>query len=190
MRRHGRVVTLAAAIGVGVGAMATIAVALVLLLGVVIGVAFSTSFEGSDREHLQPIPINLASCPYVGAMHEAANQFQIAYSALVTGLDADQRPLTWPQTQASLAQAAAVLEGSITLSLEHFPTQVQRHLTVARDALTEGGAELPLATDGLNFFNRTSGLMRNGQLAFGYAGDLIGGQCPVPLGADTETLWS
>lgn len=179
---------LVAAVGIGVGAMAAIAVTLVLLLGVVVGFAFSSSFEGSEREHLQPIPIDLAACPYVGSMHEAANQFQIAYPALVTGLDADRQSLTWPQTQARLDQAAAVLEGSISLSLEHFPAQVQGHLTAARDALAEGRAQLPLATDGVSFINRTSGLLHEGQLAFGYAGDLIGGQCSVPLGADTETM--
>jgi hypothetical protein len=39
-----------------------------------------------------------------------------------------------------------------------------------------------------DFSNRASGLLQDGQLAFGYAGDLIGSQCPVPLRADADTM--
>ena len=160
----------------------------VLLFGLILGDAFSDSFDVPERRHLQSIPIDVAACPYVTEMHEAANQFQIAYPTLGTAFDADQRPLTWPETQMRLGQAAAVLEDSITASLDQFPPQVVSHLAIARDALREGRAQLVLARDGMDFSTRTSGLMEHGQLAFGYAGDLIGRQCPVPLRADTETM--
>ena len=184
-------VSLAAVAAVGLGASAAIVVALVLLGGLVLGIAFTNSvdaFDAPEREHLQPIPIDVAGCPYVAVMHDAANQFQIAYPALGTAFDADQQPLTWPETQVRLDQAAAVLEGTITVSLDQFPPQVQRQLTIARDSLSDGRAQLALASNGPDFANRTSGLLQQGQLAFGYAGDLIGSQCHVPLRADTDTM--
>ena len=84
--------------------------------------------------------------------------------------------------------AAAVLEGTITLSLDRFPAQVQRHLTVARSSLRNGRPQLAAAHDYVEYADRTSRLRDDGQLAFGYAGDLIGDQCSVPLRADTDTM--
>jgi hypothetical protein len=45
-----------------------------------------------------------------------------------------------------------------------------------------------LASDYSDLSARTSDLVDEGQLAFGYADDLIGRQCPVPLRADSETM--
>jgi hypothetical protein len=168
--------------------MAATVVALVLLLGLFVGAAFSNSFEVPERDHLEPIPIDVAACPYVTAMHDAANQFQIAYPTLGTAYDANQQPLTWQETQVRLDRASAVLEYTIAASVERFPTQVQRYLMSARDALTEGRAQLSVASSGSDFATRTSHLLQEGQLAFGYAGDLIGSQCPVPLRADSDTM--
>ena len=51
------------------------------------------------------------------------------------------------------------------------------------------GDDLVLSPDGFDFSNRTTNLFDHGQQAFGYAGDLIGHQCAVPLGADDDTMF-
>src|SRR5205823_4914993 len=108
-------------------------------------------------------------------MHKAANQFQIANPIPGFGyaLDADRRRLTWPETQMRLTQASTLLEDAITASIPRFPPQVQWYLTIARDDLDNGRAQLLLASDGFDFANRTGALLKDGQLNFGYAGDLI-----------------
>ena len=148
------------------------------------------NFKVKERKHLPQIPIDVSACPNVALMHEAANQFQIAnpVPGLGYAYDANGRQLAWPETQMRLTQAAAVLEDSITASIHRFPSQVQWWLTVARDDLHNGRAQLALAGDGVDFANRTGALLKDGQLEYGYAGDLIGRQCPVPLAADTDTM--
>lgn len=170
--------------------MAAIPVALILVAGLAIGFGLSNSFGAAfeEREHLQPIPINVAACPHVAVIHEAANQFQIAQGKAAFAVDANLEPVTWSEARVHLDEVAAGLEASITASVDQFPPRVQRELTIARDSLSDGRAQLPLASDYLDLLTRTSNLVDEGQLAFGYADDLIGGQCPVPLRADTETM--
>ena len=183
-------VALAAAVVVGVGAMAAVAVALVLVLMLALGLALANSFDFAfeERERLQPIPIDVAACPHVAVMHEAANQFQIARWTAVLAVNADLEPVPWPEAQMHLDQAAAGLEASITASVDQFPPQVQQQLKIARDSLSDGRAQVALASDSSDLLTRTSNLVDEGQLAFGYADDLIGSQCPVPLRADTESM--
>lgn len=173
----------------GVVALLVIGVMVVVLwaaLVVSVAIALSRALQPKGREHLQPIPIDIAACPYVAVMHEAANQFQVAYPPLVIAYDANGNELSWPDTKARLAPAAAFLEDSITASIPHFPPKVQWYLTMVRDDLRGGREQLAAATDGYDFFSRTYKAYADGKLAFGYAGDLIGHQCPSQLGANSE----
>ena len=173
----------------GVVALLAIAVTVVVVFAAIVvsvAIGFSRAFKPKGREHLQPIPIDVAACPYVTVMHEAANQFQVAYPPLVFAYDANGHELSWPDTKARLAPAAVLLEDSITASIPQFPPQVQWYLTMVRDDLHRGREQLASATDSYDFFNRTYKTYADGKRAFGYAGDLIGQQCPVPLGADSE----
>jgi hypothetical protein len=172
-----------------VAAAVAIAVTVVVVLAALVvslAIGLSRAFKPKGRDHLQAIPIDAAACPYVAVMHEAANQFQVAYPPLVIAYDVNGNELPWAETKARLAPAGVLLEDSITASVPHFPAQVQWYLTKVRDNIRAGREQLASATDGYDFFNRTYKTYADGKLAFGYAGDLIGHQCPVPLGADSE----
>ena len=150
--------------------------------------ALSHMFEVKERKHLDPIPIAASACPYVVAMHEAANNFQIAAPIGGFAFDAHERLLTWPETRARLAPALEALELSIVVSKPHFPDRVQHQLALALRETRNGRAQLPLANDGSDFFHRTESHLERGKLAFGYASDLVGERCGVSLGADSSTM--
>src|SRR5205085_188071 len=101
------------------------------ILLVIAANAFSHMFEIKERKHLDPIPISATACPYVVAMHKAANNFQIAAPFAGMAFDAHMRMLTWPQARARVGPALEVLELSIVVSRPHFPARIQRQLTVA-----------------------------------------------------------
>ena len=164
-------------------AMTGLTLAAMAVLAVAAGIALSHMFHRVERTHLQPITIDPASCSYVEDMHRAAKQFQHAYPVFGIAYDSDHRVLTWTEIQLRLAAAADVLDYSITASVDQFPTQVQWYLTAARDDLRIGRTQLPALRDGYDFVMRTSDLYADGKQAFGYASDLIGNQCAVPLGA-------
>jgi hypothetical protein len=140
-------------------------------------------FERTERQHLAAIPIDVAACPNVVVMHKAAQQFQHAYPIFGYADDAYDRRHTWTETKAHIDQTAVFFEESITASLERFPPQVQWYLTIARDNLRAGRWQLALARDGIDLTDRTIKLEADGKEAFGFAGDLVGQQCSVPLGA-------
>ena len=140
-----------------------------------------------ERKHLKPIPIAAAACPYVVAMHKAANRFQIVAPFGGIAFDAHEKLLTWPQIHARLEPALATLELSIVVSRPHFPTPVQHQLALALRDVRKGRVQLALARDGNDLDQRTSTLFAHGQKAFGYASDLVGDQCGVRLSADSST---
>ena len=168
-----------------VTAVVVLAFFAVMVVAVAVTLSQGFKFEHKERAHLQPIPIDPASCAYVDDMHRAANQFQRSYPLLGFTEDARGYLRPWTETQWRLAAAADVLDYSITASVDHFPTQVQWYLTAARDDLRAGRMQLPAVRDGFDFVMRMTDLYAHGEQAFGYAGDLIGSQCQVPLGADT-----
>lgn len=166
--------------------IATPFVALAILLAVV---ASGLAHLGpTPRKHLNPVPIAASACPYVVLMHTAANNFQIAEPIIGMAVDEHGKLLSWPQTRARLAPTLAALEYSIQASEPHFPPQVQQQLTIAAEAAREGRAQLAVAHDGTDLSNRTTPILARGQLAFGYASDLVGQRCGVPLGADDNTF--
>jgi hypothetical protein len=146
-------------------------------------------FNLPERKHLDPIPIAASACPYVVLMHEAANNFQASVPPLgMPGYDARGRPLTWPQVRARLTTTLDALEVSIAGSRPHLPAPVRRQLVVALREVRSGRAQLPLARDGSDFWDRTRDELDRGKLAFGYASDLVGHGCAVPLGADDSSM--
>ncbi len=146
-------------------------------------------FGPEERKHLDPIPIAASSCPYVVLMHEAANNFQASVPlGGMLGYDARGRPRTWPQARARLATTLAALEVSIAGSRPHLPAPVRRQLVVALREIRSGRAQLPLARDGDDFWQRTQDELDRGKLAFGYASDLVGRRCEVTLGADDASM--
>jgi len=64
----------------------------------------------------------------------------------------------------------------------------RHYLDVTLVDLRAGGAKLAAASDAGDFSFRTLQLAEDGRAAFGFAGDLIGRQCPMQLEADTDTL--
>jgi hypothetical protein len=159
---------------------AGIAVA-VLLVG-------TPSFGPTSRSHRKPIVIAASACPYVALMHTAANNFQAAEPAFGFALDEHGNQLTWPQTRSRLDKSLKALAYAIQASAPHFPPEVQSQLGVAADAVREGRQQLAVATDGKDLSIRTSSVLNLGKEAFGWASDLVGDQCSVPLGADNITL--
>src|SRR5579862_2477301 len=74
-------------------------------------------FGPRPRHHLKPIPIAATACPYVSAMHSAANAFQTAIPTFGIAFDARGRALTWQQTRTRLARAANRFDASIAVSI-------------------------------------------------------------------------
>jgi hypothetical protein len=163
----------------------------VVIMLATLGSALSRAFDFGlpERKHLDPIPIAASACPYVVLMHQAANNFQASVPALgILGYDSRGRPLTWPQARARLTTTLDALEVSITGSRPHLPAPVRRQLVVALREIRSGRAQLPLASDGPDFWSRTQDELDRGKLAFGYASDLVGDRCGVPLGADDASM--
>jgi hypothetical protein len=176
---HRRGLRLLAAVLVGAAAVVAVVV--------VSSVSLSNSVSNiGKREHLKPIPVAARAGPFVAAMHEAANDLQVALPIFGVALDAHGRALTWPQARARLGRAADALEFSIAAGLTQFPPRVQHYLETVRRELRAGRAQLRAARDASDFSVRTGALWRDGQDAFGFAGDLVGRQCGVQLGADSD----
>ena len=135
-----------------------------------------------QRTHLTPIPIAAEACPYVIAMHQAAGDYQAVFPVFGVLSAPNGQPLSWSEARARVGHAADVLESWIIVGSPHFPAAVERYLAMVRHDLDAGRQQLRLAQDGSDFFLRVAGLQHDGQEAFGYAGDLIGTQCGVPLG--------
>jgi hypothetical protein len=170
--------------------IASVLMAILLAFALAAGALLASfaNFGYKERKHLAPIPIAASACPYVALMHEAANRFQLAYPIAGVSYDADMHQLAWPQTRDRLSHASDVLDVSIVAGTPHFPQQVRNYLDVTLVDLRAGRAELSAASDAGDFSFRTLQLAQDGQAAFGFAGDLIGRQCPVQLKADTETM--
>jgi hypothetical protein len=121
-------------------------------------------------------------------MHEAANNFQASVPVLGVGYDARGRPLSWPEMRARMRVTLDALEVAIAGSSPHFPAPVRRQLGLTLREIRSGRAQLPIASNGPDFFTRTVNELDRGKLAFGYAGDLVGRRCAVPLGADDASM--
>jgi hypothetical protein len=173
-----------------VAATAAVLTVIFVVLAVAAGalLAAFANYGHRERKHLAPIPIAASACPYVALMHEAANRFQTTYPVLGLSYDADMHELAWPQTRDRLRHATDVLDFSIVAGTPHFPQQVQHYLDVTLVNLRTGRAQLAAASNASDVFSRTQQLFQDGQAAFGFAGDLIGRQCPVPLAADSDTM--
>jgi hypothetical protein len=166
----------------------------------------SLDFFATGRAHLDPIPIDRTrACSHVEAIHLELNRFQDAYFATAFfGLDQQQyeglaaanqvsgsstttpRPFDvarWPLVKAELDGDAQQLDGAIASGTAAFPPRIQRELGAVRDALARGRVELVGTTDPTKLLRRTNGLFERGQKHVGWASDLVGRQCAVPLGA-------
>jgi hypothetical protein len=144
---------------------------------------------GTPRKHLKPIPIDKRACPYVVAMHETANAFQSAEPALFGFyLGPGDKPIDvrWPRVHVRVQKTLLDLQLAILVGRPHFPAAVRRRLTTTLAAIRTGLHEVSRARSTLDLELTTSDTLSNGQTAFGYAGDLVGKQCSVQLGADSE----
>jgi hypothetical protein len=169
-------------------------VATFLVGGVAVSVAVAFAVAGLDRslghlgerDHLKPIPIDASACPYVVAMHNAANDFQNATPPveLILAFDGKNRPRYWPRSRPGLTHAADVLDVTIAAGVPHLPTEVQTYLTRVRVDISKGRRQAALATTEPEYLTRVSPLIASGKSEFGFAGDLIGHACSVDLGAD------
>ena len=167
-----------------------IATASVGVLAVLIVVAMSAASVGrsfsqiGQRNHLQPVPVSKNACPYVVAMHNAANVFQNQTPVLGVGFDGRGNLLPWPRTRPALSHAADVLDVTIAAGIPHVPPPVQDYLTTVRVDIRQGREEAVLANDPTTYVQRVQPLLTSGKRAFGFAGDLVGHACSVDLGAD------
>jgi hypothetical protein len=160
-----------------------IAVSVVVVLA---AADFARSFGHiGERDHLKPIPVAESACPYVVAMHNAANDFQSATPIFGLAPDAHGIMRPWPQARPALSHAADVLDVTIAAGIPHVPPQVQTYLTRVRVDIDGGRRQAALAATPDAFLARVEPLLENGKTAFGFAGDLVGHACSVDLGADS-----
>jgi hypothetical protein len=158
-------------------------------------------FSASDRRHLDEIPIDRArACGSVESIHDALANLNTSYTAATLGLTGEQfaaiwknvpsstappSPVTqspWPTVAADLDASAARLDLIVAAGIPNFPPRAQRELQAIRTNIAEGRAVLPKVEDA-GSLNLTRPAFERGQLHAGYASDLVGDQCPVPLGA-------
>jgi hypothetical protein len=174
---------------VAAGAILAPFAVVIVLATVASGLGNLFDFELPERKHLDPVPIAASACPYVVLMHQAANNSQVSVPPLgILGYDERGQRLSWPQARARMMLTADALETSIAGSRPHLPAPVRRQLAVALREIRSGRAQLLLARDGTDFWSRTEDGLERGKLAFGYASDLVGRRCGVPLGADDASM--
>ena len=174
-----------------------VAILVVVALGMV-GVAFvqfasGFNFDLPQRKHLKAIPIAASACPYVRAMHATANEFQSAepvFGSAYLGPGNDLVMPTWPEVHARVKTTLMNLQLAILVGRPHFPLPVRRQLTATLDSIHTGLYQLAHVRNLNELSNYINGnrdtAMQKGQAAFGFAGDLIGTQCRVTLGADSQ----
>lgn len=139
------------------------------------------------RRHLREIPISLSACPSVESIHSAATRFQLVYTRAVFGFDTQLGRPTWPELQTQVDHEANIFDSTIESGLPAFPRALRRQLGAVQNSLAEGRHRLTSVTDPNQLDNMTEGLFNVGQLHFGYASDLVGNQCSVPLRADNSS---
>jgi hypothetical protein len=195
------------------GSDSTVAVATVItvVVAAIAGICVAVLFVGgrsffefgvSERRHLDEIPIDEArACGSVEAIHDALDSFNGTYTAAMLGIDAKQLnalmavgrssagpPTTftstpWPTVASGLDASAQRLDLVLADGIPHFPARVQRQLTVVRDSIVAGRRQLPKVDDVAALTQLTHRAFDRGKLHAGYASDLVGDQCSVPLGA-------
>lgn len=185
-------------------------VAVALLAGAAYGVTHIPPFPSFDlfatgRPHLDPIPIDrVQACGHVEAIHVQLTRFQDAYIAATFGLDQASfdamiessrepgsstttprafDPARWPVVKTQLDADAQQLDAVIAGGIPSFPPRIRRELTAVRDALALGRVRLVATRDAAGLHQRTHGLFERGQTHVGWAADLVGRQCRVPLSA-------
>jgi hypothetical protein len=141
------------------------------------------------RRHLSEIAVSPAACPSVESIHSAANQLQLVYTSASAGFDVHLGTSPWPELQSELEQAAGSLDSTIERGLPVFPRPLRHQLSAVRVALAVGRRRLATVTVQQQLDNTTGGLFASGQEHFGYASDLVGNQCSVPLQADDDSTF-
>jgi hypothetical protein len=158
----------------------------------------------SERRHLDEIPIDRAdACDNVEAIHAALDSFSSSYMAASLGIsqaqwDALRRPTAsssvppaellahqppWPMIAADVDASATRLDLVLADGIPHLPARLRQELAVVRQSIAEGRRQLPKAHDFGELEARTGRAFDRGKLHAGYASDLVGDQCSVPLGA-------
>ena len=164
---------------------------------------FSTDFT-SHRRHLRQVSIDPEACGAVRAIHEQLNELETAYVAAELGINraemqailhpskdtmksqepASSRPTPFPVVRAELDVAAAQLDATVGYSLPAFPPRIQHYLVMLRADIADGRATLADARRPSDLDAVTGSAFDRGQRHAGFAGDLVGRQCPVSLGAN------
>jgi hypothetical protein len=162
--------------------------------------AFEIGF--AERRHLDEIPIDRdKACGSVESIHAALDSFNTAYMAATFGLDEQTvaaffdrtdttsprssittTPPPWPTVAANLDASAARLDLIVAAGIPDFPPRAQQELRAVRTSIAQGRALLPKVTNA-GALNLTDPAFDRGRLHAGYASDLVGDQCSVPLGA-------
>jgi hypothetical protein len=154
------------------------------------------------RRHLHQIPIKRSqACGDVEAIHAQLDAFSQTYMAAQLGIDATAwrelwKPATatatataipqappWPVIEAEVDGAAQLLDAALVNGIPHFPRRIQAELRRVRDNLALGRMRLAIVHDRERFTSLTRVPFARGKLHAGYASDLVGRQCRVPLGA-------
>jgi hypothetical protein len=172
------------AIGAGIAAGVTAGFAILLLAA---GAWLAHGINGMGisappRRHLRPIPIAKTACPAVALMHKTAFGMSSDFGVLGLAIDDKGHVSRWPKARARILRATNRFDFAILASTPQFPPRVQHYLRRVHADLAAGRAKLARTHDVSDLAIRTFKLYDNGQQAFGLAGDLIGKQCPVPLG--------
>ncbi len=161
-------------------------------------------FSASDRRHLDPIPIDRTkACGSVETIHAALDSLNTSYTAATLGISPEQwiqlrggvesgtlrsddfatRQPSWPAVEADVDAAAARLDLILVAGIPHFPRPLRKELSIVRASIADGRRQLAEIDDTQELGSLTSRAFDRGKLHAGYASDLVGHQCSVPLGA-------
>jgi hypothetical protein len=156
----------------------------------------------NERRHLDEIPIDRAdACGKVESIHEALGSFTDSYAAARFGISPEDwkalrtgsasghspeasatPPRAWPTVEADVDGAAQRLDLVIADAIPHFPRRLAKELSIVRESIADGRRQLADVDDAQELDSLTGRAFDRGQLHTGYAGDLVGDQCSVPLG--------
>jgi hypothetical protein len=153
-----------------------------LVVGMISFLRSLPTFDGNvGRQHLQSIPIDRAACPSVRGIHAAAGDLQASLPFFGSVFDEHGKLMPWGTAQTRIRRSGLALEREIEMGLPTFPWRVRSYLLQVLDGLKAGRVYLEEATDPSDFSRRTERVYTDGKEALGYAGDLVGNQCGVPL---------
>jgi Protein of unknown function (DUF2510) len=140
------------------------------------------NFTFGPPEHVNPIPVPHASCPYLRRVHDTAVVAGEASGAARN----DNEASVWPIQAARLRLKLTAFDAALRAATAHTPAPIASKLGTVREQVSFGLAQLQRARTGADWSGSTFGAVAFGYVSLNNASDLTGNACgfTVAPGAD------